>query len=100
MPAMPAALRTLKPDQISDATPQLNIMQRIGGSIGTAVFVAVLHRSLPGTGNRHTGQASAFAATFTWVLAAAVLATLPTILMAVLERRHDPRRTDAAVEGP
>lgn len=100
MPAMTAALRTLKPDQISDATPQLNIMQRIGGSIGTAAFVAVLHRSLPGNGIRPTGQASAFATTFTWVLAAAVLATLPTILMAVLERRHEPRRTDAAVEGP
>lgn len=98
MPAMTAALRTLKPDQISDATPQLNIMQRIGGSIGTAVFVAVLHRNLPGTGNRPAGQASAFATTFTWVLAAAVLATLPTILMAALERRHDPRGTDAAVE--
>jgi EmrB/QacA subfamily drug resistance transporter len=90
MPAMTAALRTLRPNQISDATPQLNVMQRVGGSIGTAVFVAVLHQHLQGNETRHTDQAAAFATTFSWVFAAAIVAALPTVVMAVLERRSKP----------
>ncbi|HWJ50328.1 MAG TPA: MDR family MFS transporter, partial [Solirubrobacteraceae bacterium] len=37
MPAMTAAFASLRPEQLSDATPQLNVLQRIGGAIGTAV---------------------------------------------------------------
>ncbi|MFQ6398017.1 DHA2 family efflux MFS transporter permease subunit [Nocardia sp. KC 131] len=90
MPAMTVALQTLRPDQFSDATPQLNIMQRIGGSIGTAVFVAVLGNYLRDNGVQRGDQASAFGTTFAWVLAAAVVATVPTVAMAVLERRSKP----------
>ena len=36
MPAMSAAYAVLKPEQIADATPQLTVVQRVGGSIGTA----------------------------------------------------------------
>ncbi len=34
VPAMTAAFSALRPDQLSDATPQLNVLQRIGGAIG------------------------------------------------------------------
>ena len=37
---------SLAPDQIDDATPQLNVLQRVGGSIGTAVLAVVLQRAL------------------------------------------------------
>ncbi|WP_157391065.1 DHA2 family efflux MFS transporter permease subunit [Nocardia terrae] len=82
MPAMTAAMRNLTSSQIIDATPQLTIMQRIGGSIGTAAFVVVLQRHLPADG---TGGASAFGVTFAWVLAAAALAIVPTAMMAALD---------------
>ena len=36
MPAMAAAFASLKRSELADATPQLNVLQRVGGSIGTA----------------------------------------------------------------
>ncbi|WP_219823361.1 DHA2 family efflux MFS transporter permease subunit [Nocardia nova] len=87
MPAMTAALRNLTPSQIIDATPQLTVMQRVGGSIGTAAFVVVLQQHLHDKGVEHPDPASAFAVTFAWVLAASVLAVVPTALMAILELR-------------
>ena len=45
MPAMTAAFASLRHDQLSDATPQLNVLQRIGGAIGTAVLAVVLQRA-------------------------------------------------------
>ena len=45
MPAMTAAFASLRPDQLSDATPQMNVLQRIGGAIGTAVLAVVLQRA-------------------------------------------------------
>ena len=44
MPAMAAAFASLKRSELSSATPQLNVLQRVGGSIGTAVLAVVLQR--------------------------------------------------------
>ncbi|MFE0043892.1 DHA2 family efflux MFS transporter permease subunit [Streptomyces albireticuli] len=87
MPAMTAAFRALEPAQVGDATPQLNMLQRVGGSMGTALFVVVLQQHLDDAGARPSEQASGFGTTFIWVLAAAVIATLPAVLMTALERR-------------
>ncbi|GAB2509879.1 hypothetical protein GCM10027167_09580 [Nocardia heshunensis] len=87
MPAMTAALRNLTPSQITDATPQLTMMQRVGGSIGTAAFLVVLQNHLPVGEVTSVARASAFAVTFTWVLAASALAVAPTAVLAVLDRR-------------
>ena len=46
MPAMSAAYAVLRPEQIADATPQLTVIQRVGGSIGTAVLAVALDGSL------------------------------------------------------
>ena len=48
MPAMAAAFAALDRSELSDATPQLNVLQRVGGSIGTAVLAVVLQRALIG----------------------------------------------------
>ena len=48
MPAMAAAFASLKRSELPDATPQLNVLQRVGGSIGTAVLAVVLQRALVG----------------------------------------------------
>ena len=57
MPAMSAAFASLRPEQLSDATPQLNVLQRIGGAIGTAVLAVVLQRASAGA--PHPGAARA-----------------------------------------
>ena len=55
MPAMSAALSTLQRHEIARATSGLNVVQRVGGSIGTAVLTVVLShqisRILPGPGS-------------------------------------------------
>src|SRR5205085_4886958 len=48
MPAMAAAFASLERSELSDATPQMNVLQRVGGSIGTAVLAVVLQRALTG----------------------------------------------------
>jgi EmrB/QacA subfamily drug resistance transporter len=85
MPAMTAAFSALRPDQLSDATPQLNVLQRIGGAIGTAVLAVVLQRA--------TGQASikppgAFQTAYWWSLGISVLSLIPCV---VLLRAENPR---------
>ena len=45
MPAMSAAFSAMRPEQVSDATPQITVLQRTGGAIGTAVLAVVLQRA-------------------------------------------------------
>ncbi|MFD5466875.1 MDR family MFS transporter [Kitasatospora sp. NPDC127059] len=99
MPAMTAAFRAIDPAKINDATPQLNVAQRVGGSVGTAVFVVVLQQHLAGR-TEPAAQASAFGDTFWWVFGAAVLAVLPTLLMAAVERRHQQDRPPGEPSAP
>lgn len=86
IPTMTAAYQALRPAQIPDATPQLNVLQRVGGAIGTAVLTVVLTEQL----HQHTtpaGQAGGFATTFWWVLGITIIAMIPTIVLAAVERR-------------
>jgi MFS family permease len=45
VPTMTAAYASLKRSELSDATPQLNVLMRVGASIGTAVLAVVLERA-------------------------------------------------------
>lgn len=67
VPTSTAAYKTVRPDQLPDATTQVNIVMRIGGALGAALFAVTLARGLTG------GADSAFRGSF-WVmvLAAAV----------------------------
>jgi EmrB/QacA subfamily drug resistance transporter len=86
MPAMTAAFATLRPDQVNDATPQLNVLQRVGGSIGTAILAVVLQNGI--TGHSPAAVAGAFGHTYGWVVAISVVALVPTVMLAVIERAH------------
>ena len=86
IPATTAAYRVIPPAKVNDATVQIGILQRIGGSTGTALFAVVLQNEL-GSAAGPTAQASAFGTAFWWVLATAVLATAPTLLLMAAERR-------------
>jgi MFS family permease len=48
-------LRRARALELADATPQLNVLQRVGGSIGTATLAVVLQRALVGANARRQG---------------------------------------------
>ena len=97
MPAMAAAFASLKRSELSDATPQMNVLQRVGGSIGTAVLAVVLQRSLAGT---HTlaAAASAYGVAFWASAGLTALAIAPCIILWRTERAA--RASAAADRAP
>ena len=97
MPAMTAAFASLERDELPDATPQLNVLQRVGGSIGTAVLAVVLQRALSDT---HTvaGAASAYGTAFWASAGLTALAIVPCIVLVRAERAA--RRASAGDEVP
>jgi EmrB/QacA subfamily drug resistance transporter len=97
MPAMTAAFASLQRSELSDATPQLNVLQRVGGSIGTAVLAVVLQRSLVGT-HGLTAMAGAYGTAFWWSAALTALAIIPCIVLVRAERnaRAAQQQVDAA----
>ena len=92
MPAMTAAYSVLRPDQITHATPQLTTLQRVGGSIGTAILTVILQSHLDAAGNSQPAMAEAFGTTFVWVMGITAAALLPTLF---LSRIDAPRQTAA-----
>jgi EmrB/QacA subfamily drug resistance transporter len=95
MPAMAAAFAALTRAELPHATPQLNVLQRVGGSIGTAALAVVLQRALVGT---HTIEAAAGAyGTAFWF--AAGLTALAIVPCAVLMRAERAARAAKAEAG-
>jgi MFS family permease len=92
MPAMSAAFASLKRSELSDATPQMNVLQRVGGSIGIAVLAVVLQRSLIGA-HTSAAMASAYGTAFAAAAALTALAVIPCIVLTRAERAA--RRTAA-----
>jgi EmrB/QacA subfamily drug resistance transporter len=85
MPAMSAAFASLDRSELSDATPQLNVLQRVGGSIGTAVLAVVLQRALSGT-HSITAAAQAYGTAFWASVILTALAVGPCIILLRAER--------------
>jgi hypothetical protein len=85
-PAMTAAYRALRPSQINDASPQLNIVLRVGGSVGTAILTVVLQHHLTRAGSSLSAQAHAFGSTFWWVVGVIAVALIPTLTLMLWER--------------
>jgi EmrB/QacA subfamily drug resistance transporter len=97
MPAMTAAFTAMRPDQLSDATPQINVLMRIGGAIGTAILAVVLQRA--GAGSHHASPASlasAFQAAYWAALGIALLSLIPCLMLLRAER---PRVSEHAGVG-
>jgi MFS family permease len=87
MPAMTAAYSVLRPDQVTHATPQLTTLQRVGGSMGTAILTVILQTHLESAGTSQAAMANAFGDTFIWVMGITAAALLPTLILARIERR-------------
>ena len=114
MPAMAAAYQEMSHAQVARATTALNILQRVGGSIGIALLSVVLShqlldvlpagagqdglsgaQALPAAAREQVlpGIADAFGHTFWWSFALALLAAIPSAWLP--RERHEPA-TDAA----
>jgi EmrB/QacA subfamily drug resistance transporter len=108
MPAMAAAYATIERSQVPRATPTLNVLQRVGGSIGTAILAVVLQREITahvggagagggleaaravsGAARERVAEplAAAFGATYWWAMAITALALIPAAALAVIEHR-------------
>jgi EmrB/QacA subfamily drug resistance transporter len=107
MPTMASAYAVVRSDQVPGATSVLNTLQRLGGSIGTALLAVVLSdqaRAALGPGAARSGGliqtlsptvraqvaaplASAFGNAFWWALAATLIALIPTSVLAATQRR-------------
>jgi EmrB/QacA subfamily drug resistance transporter len=108
MPSMSAAFQTLTRAAVARASTALNIVQRIGGSIGTALLAVVLQHQITSNvpasagGGLSAAQnvppaaraavapelAVAFAHTFRWALVLTALAVIPALRLP----RHLPPR--------
>jgi EmrB/QacA subfamily drug resistance transporter len=99
MPAFAAAFAALRRSEISDATPQLNVLQRTGGSIGTALLAVVLQRASAGT---HTlaARAGAYGNAFWVATALTALAIGPCLVLLRAERAARSARGEDADAAP
>ena len=86
MPAMTAAYATMERSQITHATPQLNVLNRVGGSIGTTVLAVVLADAERGT-HTATQAAHAFGTAFWWSTGIAAVAIIPCVILMRAETR-------------
>ena len=114
MPAMAAAYATLRPADVPRATSALNAIQRVGGSIGTALLAVVLQHEVTaqvaatggggGIGSiasagAHAAAppvATAFAHTFWWALGLSLVAVAPAATLAIVQRRQRGEEVTAA----
>jgi MFS family permease len=87
IPAMSAVYRAIPPAKVSDGTTQVSVVNRLGGSTGTALFTVVVQHALGG-GTTLAGAASAYGDAFRWALGAVVLVILPAAVLAAVESRR------------
>jgi EmrB/QacA subfamily drug resistance transporter len=85
MPAMAAAFASLDRSELAHATPQLNVLQRVGGSIGTAVLAVVLERAMKGV-HGLDAAAGAYGTAFWFSAGLTALAIVPCIILMRAER--------------
>jgi EmrB/QacA subfamily drug resistance transporter len=95
MPAMSAAFAALDRSELSDATPQLNVLQRVGGSIGTAALAVVLQRALVGA-HSLSDAASAYGTAFWAAAALSALAIVPCVVLMRAEAAARRAKADAS----
>jgi EmrB/QacA subfamily drug resistance transporter len=87
MPAFVAAFVALARTELPDAAPQLNVMMRVGGSIGVAVLAVVLARAQISEPHTVAGGAAAFGRAFWWSLGLTAVALIPGLALWQAERR-------------
>jgi MFS family permease len=97
MPAMTAAFASLERSEIPHATPQMNVLQRVGGSIGTAVLAVVLQRALADATTLQAA-AAAYGTAFWFSAGLTALAIVPCIVLVRAERAARAAKTDVGAD--
>jgi EmrB/QacA subfamily drug resistance transporter len=119
MPAVAAAYATLDRAAVPRATSALNVLQRVGGSVGTALLAVILQHELKtrlgvsGAGSRSFAEvparvraqaapqlADAFSHTFRWAIVLSALAIVPALILATADRRPEVVGEGSAGEQP
>jgi EmrB/QacA subfamily drug resistance transporter len=120
MPAMSAAFGTMRHDEVPRATSALNVIQRVGGSIGVAVLSVILTHALtdnlssiaPGgkvSGGLEAAQSipasaqaqvaplisDAFGHTYWWAVGMVVIMTIPSLFLPKHGSAENIRRMQA-----
>jgi MFS family permease len=80
IPTTTVAFASLRTDQLSDATPQMNVLQRVGGAIGTAVLAVVLQQASEGA-HGAGDLASAFGTAYWWALGISAASLIPVLVL-------------------
>ena len=96
MPSMAAAYASLDSSAVPRATSALNVMQRVGGSLGTALLAVVLQGEISDGGP----VAEGFGATFWWAVGMSALALIPAVILAVTQKREREREEAGALPEP
>ena len=99
MPAMTAAFAALDKSELADASPQLNVVQRVGGSLGTAVLAVVLQRALTGA-HSPAAIASGYGTAFWASIILTAIAVLPALVLLRAERAARAVQPDAVEVSP
>jgi EmrB/QacA subfamily drug resistance transporter len=99
MPAMTAAFAALDRSEVTHATPQLNVLSRVGGSIGTTVLAVVLADALR-TAHTPAAAAHAYGTAFWWSAGMAALAVIPCVILMRAESNARKHARAARVEDP
>lgn len=81
LPSLAAAYRSLAPAAMPRASSAMNIFQRLGGSVGTAVAAVVLQQALTDGRPVGTPLSESFSTSFWWVLVFAVITVLPVLFL-------------------
>ena len=84
LPVMASAYAAVSRDQLADATAQANMLQRVGGALGAALFVILLTRRQP-------PDLAAFQLVFAALSMSAALALAPALWLAAAQRRTPTR---------
>jgi EmrB/QacA subfamily drug resistance transporter len=118
MPSMAAAYATLEHAAVPRATSALNVVNRVGGSIGTALLAVILQHELatqlggsagsgafgdiPDSAREAAGPqlADAFSHTFTWAIAISAVALIPAIILARTPRRVEGEPPASRPDAP
>jgi EmrB/QacA subfamily drug resistance transporter len=89
VPSMAVAYQAVSREAVPQATSAINVIQRLAGSVGTALLAVVLQRNLRAEG---VEPAHAFASTFTVAFGLVATALVPALLLPRLQ--HDRAREE------
>lgn len=94
-PLFAVAFAALGDKHTRDVSAQMNIVMRVGGSLGTALATVILQRSLSHHPAGPAGAALAVQHTYLWLTAFSAVAIVPAVHLWVVERRTGLRRLES-----